>query len=234
MKLRNATLIRWLAFVTACLIRAWLATLHYKIVYLGGFAHPTSPRRERFLYAIWHEAFLAPAFVRTKIYTLISQHSDGEYIAQVCSFLRFGVVRGSTTRGGGPALLGLTRMAKRSHLLVTPDGPRGPRRRVQPGLVYLSSRTGLPIVFIAVGFSRAWRARSWDRFAVPWPGSTICAVLSEAVSVPENLDRAGQELVRRQLEEEFARLSACAESWAAGGPRPAIPKRSMALTMKCA
>ena len=53
------------------------------------------------------------------------------------------------------------------HLAVTPDGPRGPRRVVQPGVVYLASRTGMRIVPIGVGHRRPWRMKSWDSFRDP-------------------------------------------------------------------
>src|ERR1700682_2061333 len=48
------------------------------------------------------------------------------------------------------------------HIAVTPDGPRGPRRTVQPGLVYLAGLTGLPIVPVGFAYRGAWRMNSWD------------------------------------------------------------------------
>jgi lysophospholipid acyltransferase (LPLAT)-like uncharacterized protein len=223
MKLRHPLLIRWAGFLASWLIRGWLSTIRYRIVFAPGIIHPTDPRRERFIYAFWHESFLAPAFIRTRVDALISRHADGELIAQVCRGLRYGVIRGSTTRGGTVAVRELVRAARRSHLLVTPDGPRGPRRRIQPGLIYLASQSGLPIVPVGVGFAHAWRARSWDRFAVPWPGSLLCAVVSEAITVPPGLTRGELEGYRLRVEEHFQRLTEAAERWAEGGPRPLRP-----------
>jgi lysophospholipid acyltransferase (LPLAT)-like uncharacterized protein len=223
MKIRNPFVLRSLGFVAAWILRLWLGTLRYRILFPAGVVHPADPRRERFIYAFWHESFLAPAFVRTRIHALISHHADGELIAQVCRGLRYGVIRGSTTRGGVSALKELVRIAGKSHLLVTPDGPRGPRRSLQPGLIYLASRTGLPIVVVGVGFAHAWRARSWDRFAVPRPWSTLCAVVSEGVAVPPVLTRHELEDYRSRVEEHFLRLTEAAERWAAGGPRPMRP-----------
>src|SRR5262245_32924491 len=51
------------------------------------------------------------------------------------------------------------------HIAVTPDGPRGPRRKLQERVVFLASRTGLPLVLVGVGYEKVWRAGSWDRFA---------------------------------------------------------------------
>jgi len=223
MKLRNPVVIRLLGFMSAWVLRVWLATLHYRIVFPNGIVHPVDPRRERFIYAFWHESFLVPAFVRTRVHALISHHADGELITQVCRGLRYGVIRGSTSRGGVAALRELLRSARKGHLLVTPDGPRGPRRRIQPGLIYLASHTGLPIIAVGVGFSHAWRARSWDRFAVPRPWSTLFVVLSEPIAVPPDLTRSQLDDYRLRVEEHFRRLTDLAETWATSGRRPRRP-----------
>ncbi|HXG10493.1 MAG TPA: lysophospholipid acyltransferase family protein [Gemmataceae bacterium] len=224
MKLRNPTLIRLVAFLASVLIRGWMSTLRLRLVFQDGRVHPTDPRVERFIYAFWHESLLAPTVRRTRVHILISQHADGEFIAQVCRFLGYGVVRGSSTRGGSLALLELMDRCTRSHLAVTPDGPRGPRRQVKVGIVYLASRTGMAIVPVGVGYTRAWRFRSWDRFAVPHPFSTVVGVLGPAVRVPAGLDRDGLERYRRLVEECCLAATSEAERRAArlggGSERP--------------
>jgi lysophospholipid acyltransferase (LPLAT)-like uncharacterized protein len=214
MKLRNPTLIRLLALVAALAVRAWMSTLRVRLVFQDGRVHPTDPRKERYIYAFWHESLLAPTVRKTRIHLLISQHADGEFIAQVCRFLGYGVVRGSSTRGGSLALFDLIGRCARSHLGVTPDGPRGPRRQLKVGIIYLASRTGLPIVPVGVGYTRAWRARSWDRFALPRPYSTMLGVLGEPIAVPPQLDRASLEQYRRLVEGRCRAVTAAAEAWA--------------------
>src|SRR5262249_40450158 len=134
MKLRSPWLVRPLALLAACLIRAWTASVRLRVVSADGRTHPADARAERFLYAFWHEDILLAAVQRARIRVLVSRHADGEFIARVAHHLGRGTVRGSTTRGGVPALLELVRVSRRSHLGVTPDGPKGPRRRVQMGL----------------------------------------------------------------------------------------------------
>jgi lysophospholipid acyltransferase (LPLAT)-like uncharacterized protein len=220
MKIRHRGVIRLMALLMSWLIRAWLSTLNYKIVFPRGYDRLTHPRDERFICALWHESLLAGMVVRTKVHALISQHADGELIAQVIGFLGYGAARGSTTRGGAAALGDLSAAARHSHILVTPDGPRGPRRQFQAGTIYLASRTGLPMIFIGVGFSCAWRARSWDRFAVPLPWSTVYNYVSEPVIIPPDITKARRNELRAEAEELFCRVTAAAEAWAAGGPRP--------------
>src|SRR5262249_28146081 len=156
-----------LGLAGALVIRQWMNTLVVRNDFCASGPQPTDPRRERFLYLFWHETLLFATQFRTRVHVLISQHADGELITQVCRHLRIGVVRGSTTRGGAGGLWDLLKVAKRTHLAITPDGPKGPRRRVQPGAIFLASHTGLPIVPLGVGFAQAWRAQTWDRFAIP-------------------------------------------------------------------
>jgi len=224
MKLRNPWVLCLLGLLGAWLIRLWMGTLRYRLFFADGIRHPVDTRNSRYIYAFWHESILFPAAFRARIHVLISRHADGELIAQVCRFLGVQVVRGSTTRGGSPALLELVRQCRRTHLAVTPDGPRGPRRRVQLGLISLASLTGLPVVVFGVGYSKAWRARSWDRFAVPKPWSTATCVVAPAIHVPARLNRERLETYRQLVEEQLTSATAAAELWARGGPRPTADK----------
>lgn len=207
-------MIRLAAVSAAGLVRAWLATVRARARSSDGRVHPPDPDAERLIYAFWHESFLAPAKIRTPIKVLISQSADGELIAQVCKHLGLGTIRGSSKRGGAQALLQLLRDGENTHLAITPDGPRGPRRQVKTGVVLLASLTGLPIVPLGVGFTHAWRFRSWDRFAIPRPFSTITGVLGEPLIVPPDLDDMGIEQQRRRIEDALLTTTRAAEQWA--------------------
>ena len=104
MKLRNRFLIRILAAGIAVIVWCWLRTLRSHRYSFDGRHHPADANREQFLYCFWHEGILAPLRDPGKIKVLISQHADGEWIAQVCQWLGVGVIRGSTTRGGCQAI----------------------------------------------------------------------------------------------------------------------------------
>jgi lysophospholipid acyltransferase (LPLAT)-like uncharacterized protein len=218
MKIRRPWLIKVVAFAAAWVIRLWMGTLQYRYRPIGPNVDPWQlSNGDRYIYAIWHETLLVPAYQYGKpdIWVLISQHADGQFIAEVCRHLRFRTVRGSTTRGGVQAVRHLIRVGRTGHLAVTPDGPRGPRRQVQPGLVYLAARTGLPIVPIGIGFQRAWRMQSWDRFALPQPWSLTTCVTAPPIAVPAAVDREQLEHYRRQVEDAMRRATAAAERLAA-------------------
>lgn len=216
MKLRNPRLIRLVALVLGLVIRAWMATVRIRIRNLDHHEHPGKDlRKGRFIYAFWHESLLGPTKFRVPVHALISQHADGELIAQVCHHIGFGTVRGSSTRGGARALLELREVSSRSHLMITPDGPRGPRRKLQPGIVQLASCTGLPVVPVGVGFTRAWRFKSWDRFALPKPFSTVCVVAPPSLVVPTDVSREQIEEYRQLIEQRMLAATVEAEEWAA-------------------
>src|SRR5262249_38993092 len=191
MKLRNPWLIAWLGLVVAWLVRLWFGTVPYHFRSIKEGVAPHDPQLStRYIYAFWHENLLVIAgrHRRRDIRVLISRHADGELIAEACRHLGFSLVRGSTTRHAVEALRQMLRGGDSAHLAITPDGPRGPRRRVQPGIVYLASRTGMPIVPAGIAYDRPWRMRSWDRFALPRPFSRAVCVLDEPIVVPPDCD----------------------------------------------
>lgn len=190
MKLRHPWLIQGLGLLGASCIRAWRRTINLRLKSLGEDTHPLDPRKQRCIYAFWHESILATTLFRIRAQGLVSQHADGELMAQVYRHLRIGTIRGSTGRGGVSSLLKMIK-ACRTHLAIIPDGSRGPRHRVQPGTIFLASRTGLPLVGFAVGYTNVWRANSWDRFAVALPYSAVTCVFTASLKVPMDLDKQG-------------------------------------------
>jgi lysophospholipid acyltransferase (LPLAT)-like uncharacterized protein len=220
MKIRNPWVIKCVSFVAAWVIRLYMGTICFRYRPMGLDINPR--RRDlqgRYIYAFWHETVLLPcyAFGRRKILCLISEHADGEMIAQICHHVGFGVVRGSTTRGAVKALRTMIRLAEKHHFAVLPDGPRGPRRHIELGLIFLAARTGLPLVLAGIGYDRPWRMPTWDRFAVPRPWSKAVILTEEPLFVPADTTRAQMEEFRKLAEETLNRLTAAAEKLAEGG-----------------
>jgi hypothetical protein len=217
MKLRHPLLVKAAGLGIALTAKMWVATLNVRYRPVGPFVDPTKRKlAQHYIFAFWHEYLLLPAFhfSTPEIAVMISQHRDGEVIAEACRHIRLRTVRGSTTRGGVQAARQMVALAEKGHLVITPDGPRGPRRRVQAGLVYLAAKTGLPIIPVGVGFDRPWRMNSWDRFVLPRPWSLGTCVSGEPIHVPSNVDRDGMESSRRIIEGEISRLTEVAERMA--------------------
>jgi lysophospholipid acyltransferase (LPLAT)-like uncharacterized protein len=169
---------------------------------------------ERFILAFWHRHLLLMpyAYRGRRISVLVSQSRDGELIARTVARLGIDSSRGSSSRGGAAGMRSLLRKAAEGwDLAFTPDGPRGPAGEVQPGVILAAAATGLPIQPVAVGASRAKRLRSWDRFLVPLPLSTVHFVYGEPLRVERrgDPDAAAAELKRRldAAEAEAGRLT---------------------------
>jgi lysophospholipid acyltransferase (LPLAT)-like uncharacterized protein len=222
MKITSPLVHKLAALLGTTAIRTWMSTLDYQVLYYDPAVDPVQPGYAgQKIYIFWHEYILAPIHMRghCNLAMLISQHRDAEILSYAARHLGFEFVRGSTTRGGASALRDLMDKSHKMNLAITPDGPRGPRRKLAPGAVYLSSKLGLPLVAMGLGVDRPWRLNSWDRFAIPRPWSRVRGVISPAVMIPPDLDRDGLEHYRLEVERLLNRLTEEAESWSAAGTR---------------
>jgi len=144
------------------------------------------------------------------VLVLISRSRDGTLGTEVGRLLGAEVARGSTSRGGGPALRQLVRaLAGGSTVLVIPDGPRGPAGELKPGVVALAGLAGVPVLPLAMAVDRGWRLRSWDRMVIPKPFARLRVLVGDQQRLG-GLDEAGRETARRQLQGELDRLTAAA------------------------
>lgn len=144
---------------------------------------------QRFLLAFWHRHLLLMryAYRGRRMCVLVSRSRDGELIARVLARLGIGTSRGSSSRGGVVGLRELLREARSgSDIAVTPDGPRGPLRVVQPGVVLAAAASGLPLIPVAMAASRAHEFGSWDRMPLPLPGSRVEVVYGSPLRVPRD------------------------------------------------
>lgn len=221
MKIRNPHLVRAAGRLGALAVRSLIGTLSVRVKFLGpDVGAGRLQQSDRFIYSIWHENLLLPAarFGGPDLAVLISSHADGQMLGGLITAMGMRMVLGSSTRGGVEAVRQLVKVdAPWRNLAITTDGPRGPRRIVQPGAVYVASRTGMKIVPVGVGYHRPWRLKSWDRFAVPKPFSRCRCVVGVPIAVPPDLRSAGIEEHRRILQDEMDRLNAAAEQWVATG-----------------
>ena len=153
--------------------------------------------------AFWHGRILpATYYFRGRgIVVITSENFDGEWIAGIIERFGYGTARGSTSRGGGKALLQLTRdLAAGKPAGFTVDGPRGPAEVAQPGAVWLAKATGHPVLPFHVEADRYWTLKSWDRTQIPKPYATVAISMGEPFNVPADADAAGIESARQLLE----------------------------------
>ena len=111
----------------------------------------------------------------------------------------------------------MLRAARTGELGITPDGPKGPRRRAQQGLVYLASRTGLPIVPLGYAYRRCWRFNSWDRFMLPKPFTVGHGVSGEPIEIPPGISTDDVAVHLGRVQAAMDSVTDIAETWAATG-----------------
>lgn len=125
---------------------------------------------------LWHEALLPLLWYhRTEgAVIVVSQARDGQYLSDFARAIGYRLVRGSSSRGAVGALLAATAELEQGAIVaLTPDGPRGPRRDMKPGVLAAAQRAGVPVIPVHAEANRAWRLDSWDRFCIPRPFTRV-------------------------------------------------------------
>jgi lysophospholipid acyltransferase (LPLAT)-like uncharacterized protein len=159
--------------------------------------------------AVWHQRILlviryARRFREFTPAVMISRSRDGDLIADVCRRLNFRPVRGSSSRGGREALATIiAELSVHPTAVHAVDGPRGPRGLIKAGIIRMAQLSGAPIIPVYISVNRAWTLRSWDRFLIPKPFSTIRVRWDNPIPVPAELDHALFETIRLDIEKRM-------------------------------
>jgi len=197
----------WLAGAIADhLMRLWAATWRVTIVDPESATHDAGAARKQGIFSFWHQHILTVlcAYRGGRFCVPVSEHRDGEYIAQVMERYGLLAVRGSTTRGSLKLLRGLLGAVTAGwSIAITPDGPKGPKFSVQPGFIMLARRTGLPVYPVGVAVDRAWTLGSWDAFVVPKPFTRTVVRVGDAIT-PEQIAAGSTEVLCQRLKDGMA------------------------------
>jgi hypothetical protein len=184
----------WFApLLGALLIRLIGVTLRLEIDDPHGFV--VNNRPGPIVFAFWHNRlFMLPyLFVKfrkgRRMVALISRSRDGDMIASIARRFHITAARGSTSKHGSEGMLAMIRMVRDDGLDagLTPDGPRGPKGVVQPGIFILCQAAEKPVVPIRCDFSRKWELRSWDGFQIPQPFAICRFVVGDPLEVPDHV-----------------------------------------------
>lgn len=201
------------AFVARTLslyMRLVYATSRWAIVASDG-SRALFDGNQPWLGCFWHGRMLMwPSHwaARKPIMMLISDHPDGQLIARTIAHFGIGTVKGSSTRGGAAALREMAQwLAEGRSVVVTPDGPRGPRMHAAVGIAMAAKLTGAPILPATYSTSRAITLGSWDRFLLALPFGRGVFMLGEPVHVARDADAAALEAARAAVEIQLNELT---------------------------
>ena len=188
----------------AWLIRAIGNTLKYRVI---NNARMESGGERRHIWVFWHNRMFLIPWIRQNMFPgqpggfLTSPSGDGEVIAQACSDFGLKPVRGSSSRGGAKAMMELAELLKTGHDLgITPDGPRGPRYKLNMGVIKLAQLTGAMILPVHVRYDNAFRFKTWDGFLLPKPFSGVEIEFGPSFVLPRRMTEEECEARRVELE----------------------------------
>jgi lysophospholipid acyltransferase (LPLAT)-like uncharacterized protein len=202
------------------LVRLIGPTLRYQVSREDG--GPADEYLRPVIYVFWHRCIIPATyhFRNRGIAVMTSSSFDGEYIARIIEKFGYRAVRGSSTRGGVRALLGMhTEIEQGRSAAFTIDGPRGPAFVAKPGAVLLARNVGAPVLAFHAAVQRAWELNSWDRLLIPKPFSRVVLRVSRLVQVPNDADSVALESYHAEMQAALDR----ARNWAEaalpeGGP----------------
>jgi lysophospholipid acyltransferase (LPLAT)-like uncharacterized protein len=215
---------------------AWLLGAYLALVYRTTrwtlenerFAVAAATEGRPVILAFWHERlplmgaaqWLArrrfPGVRPVGAHVLVSRHRDGRLVGRVVERFGFRMIYASSSKGGAAGLLALVRLLRAGQAVgITPDGPRGPRRRAAPGVAQLAALSGAPVVAAAVSASRHRRLRSWDRMMIPLPFGRGAIVFTDPVMVARDAAEASLPAIAAAL------TAACDRADALAGVAPA-------------
>jgi len=194
----SGVVVPWLLYIIMRLL--WYSTFKK-------FHQITSITEEQHICVTWHgELLMTPQAYRKihpkhKASAIISQHFDGQLIAGTLALLAIRPLRGSSKKGAKKVLLEAFRSVKSGEeVLITPDGPRGPRHTMSDGALGLAKKSGLPIFIMNYTCSNYWELKSWDKFIIPKPFSKIDFYM-QSISLEEmTLDDAKIYLLEKMME----------------------------------
>lgn len=176
-----------------------------------------------FILAFWHARFVMMPYASPdhRLAALLSRHRDARMLGDVLARFGYDLVWGSTTAGGAAATRELLRRARDGwDLGIAPDGPRGPRRIAQPGVVAVARLTGKAILPVSFSARPMRRLGSWDRTLVPTPFSKGLFVFGEPILVPRGADTDECAALLQRVNDELNRVSDRADAAVGVAPSP--------------
>lgn len=168
------------------------------------------------IYSFWHDRIIPGTYFFREhgIIVLSSSSFDSEYTARCIQRLGFGIVKGSSSRGGARALVRMIRMMKSGfEMAFTIDGPRGPRYKAKSGPIILAKKTGNPLMPFVIECEDYWTLKSWDRLQIPKPFTKANLIIGEPIFVESRARDKELEAKIVELQTSLDELVLRGEKW---------------------
>jgi hypothetical protein len=193
----------WVASLLAGLLRLYTCTLRVKVIDESGLFERCG--KSPAVLALWHNRLLlaapnCPLKLRKVLLPLISASRDGGYISDILEKFSYVSIRGSSSKYGARALVEMEQvLAENKMLVLTIDGPRGPKYTVHPGAVALAQKTHADLIPVVSNSRHHWTLKSWDRLQIPWPFTYVELIFCAPLPVDDCTVAEGNERLRQKL-----------------------------------
>jgi len=199
------------------LFRNLARTWHYHV---AGEKHIQDSSEHGFIIVTWHNHQLIPAFYLSDrgYYALASSSEDGGYISNILENAGWHTVRGSSSKNGTRSLIKIMKLLRdKKYIVITPDGPRGPKYTVHAGCIYLAQKTNTPIIPMGIACDQKWTlTKTWDEFIIPKPFAHCAIYFGEPIWIEKELNETQiileRDRIRHALHEVFDKAKYCLHS----------------------
>ena len=159
----------------------------------------------------WHSRLIANAFgwkSDKPLYQLSTPHRDGKIAAATYNRLGVKTIWGSTSKGGSEAVRAMLKVLKHGGIIsITPDGPRGPRQRMQKSAIDIARMSGAVLVPVSNSMSPFKMLGTWDRMIVPLPFAKGIFAVGQPVEVPRDASPEQLEEIRYTMEQTLNQMT---------------------------
>lgn len=195
---------RWYFFGVLARRILWMWGKSTRMTVLGENGYnELKEQKKPLIILIWHRRILlAPYFFRRKgMMPLISPSRDGEIVASVVSRWGYKTLRGSGSHSIVKVWNEMKKELQRGgELIIVPDGPRGPDRKMKLGALKLAQETGAYLVPFTFSSAKKKILESWDRFLILLPFARAVALYGKPFVV--NPDLTPEKFEERRIEME--------------------------------
>tara|TARA_B100000749_G_C18419615_1_gene462883 strand:- start:791 stop:1462 length:672 start_codon:yes stop_codon:yes gene_type:complete len=174
-------------------------------------------KNEAFILCFWHGRLLMMPLSwnkKKKINVLISTHSDGQLLSKTVKHFNIETITGSSSKGGSEAIRNIIKSLKSGISIgMTPDGPRGPRMKVNSAIIKIASLTGHKIVPLSYSVKKKFFLNSWDKFLVALPFGKGCFVWGKPIKIKKNISTNEDLKLSKRLENNLLKLTKKADRY---------------------
>ena len=173
--------------------------------------YPVWEQEKSLILTIWHgRVLMIPYFWNGKqpLKALVSPHNDGRIAASFLRKVGFGIIDGSSNDGANAAAINLLRsLEKNQAIAIIPDGPRGPRMKMNMSPLYFAKKSGKPLFGATYSIEHSIVAKSWDAMLIPLPFCRGIVHVTKPYYIPADANDEVLEKYRQEIENEMNELT---------------------------